>query len=124
MTQKTLPGAPDDADAPPDACPTRVRNLFDEAAPPARGERFDTLLRQGRLMIERIVSSAQVEPREYVQIQDEWALMVQGKATLRIGERVLELESGDHVFLPAGTPHCVETVSPGALWLAVHLYPE
>ena len=33
------------------------------------------------------------------------------------------LTSGDHLFLPAQTPHTVLQVSDGALWLAVHLHP-
>jgi cupin 2 domain-containing protein len=34
----------------------------------------------------------------------------------------VQLKSGDHLFLPARTPHTVQCVSDGALWLAVHLH--
>lgn len=34
----------------------------------------------------------------------------------------VSLKSGDHLFLPAGTPHTVTQVSDGAIWLAVHLH--
>jgi cupin 2 domain-containing protein len=99
-------------------------NLFEPTDPPQGGERFDTLLRHKNLQIERIVSSALTPPHAYVQAQDEWVLLAQGSATLVVDGQVLNLRTGDHVFLPAGTPHTVEQVSDGAMWLAVHLHPE
>lgn len=96
-------------------------NLFDDAAPPAQGERFTPLLKHKNLLIERIVSSANSLPVDYVQTQDEWVLLVQGEAVLQVAGESVSLASGDHVFLPAGTPHKVKRVSDGAMWLAVHL---
>jgi YbgC/YbaW family acyl-CoA thioester hydrolase len=113
-----------DASNAPDASAPAPSNLFDEAAPPHAAERFDTLLRHRNLLIERIVSSAAAPPRRYVQPQDEWVLMLRGEAALALDGKPLRLASGDHAFLPAGTPHTVERVSEGALWLAVHLFPE
>lgn len=101
----------------------RAGNLFEDALPPTQGERFDTLLSLGKLHIERIVSSADIEPKLYVQEQDEWVLLVQGEATLEIDGIPHELKAGDHVFLPAGTPHQVAWAAPGSVWLAVHLHP-
>ena len=60
-------------------------NIHDDAAVPASGERFDTLLRHRNLQVERIISSSDIRPVEYVQEQDEWVLLVQGSATLLIG---------------------------------------
>ncbi|MFT3859304.1 MAG: cupin domain-containing protein [Aquabacterium sp.] len=102
----------------------KAGNLFKDAGAPDHGERFDTLLKLGRLHIERIVSSADIAPKVYVQDQDEWVLLVQGEATLEIGGAPHELAAGDHLFLPAGTPHQVLRTSAGAMWLAVHLHPE
>ncbi len=102
----------------------RTNNLFTDAAPPDKGERFDTILSHRNLVVERIVSSAAITPQEYVQPQDEWVLLVQGEAVLQVaGESVL-LKPGDHLFLPAGMPHTVERTSKGTMWLAVHLHPE
>lgn len=98
-------------------------NVFADAQPPATGERFDELLRHRNLVIERIVSSAAVTPTEYVQPQDEWVVLLQGEATLVVAGVPRSLTAGDTVFLPAGVPHTVARVSPGALWLAVHLHP-
>jgi cupin 2 domain-containing protein len=120
-----LPAGPTSPDGPaPEVSRVRAGGLFDDADAPRRGERFDTLLKHGKLVIERIISSAAIDSRTYVQAQDEWVLMVRGEAALQVAEETIRLESGDYVFLPAGTPHRVERASAGALWLAVHLYPE
>ena len=107
--------------------PDRARNsdnLFTDAAAPHQGERFDTLLSHRNLVIERIVSSAAMTPKEYAQAQDEWVLLVKGEAVLQVAGESITLKSGDHLFLPAGVPHTVERASDGAMWLAVHLHPE
>ncbi len=102
----------------------RTDNLFTDAAPPDKGERFDTILSHRNLVIERIVSSATITPQEYVQPQDEWVLLIQGEALLQVAGESVSLKSGDHLFLPAGVPHTVEHTSEGAMWLAVHLHSE
>ena len=102
----------------------RRGNFFTDTNPPPAGERFDELLRHRNLVVERIVSSAFITPQEYVQPQDEWVLLVQGEAVLRVDGEAISLKAGDYLFLPAGTPHTVERTSEGAMWLAVHLYPE
>ena len=100
-----------------------IRNLFDNLAPPSTGERFETLLEHRNLLIERISSSSDIPLTKYIQTQDEWVLLVQGTAEMEIDGKTKSLKSGDYVFLPANTPHCVKSVSEGALWLAVHLHP-
>jgi cupin 2 domain-containing protein len=99
-------------------------NLFTDAQAPLKGERFEALLTHKNLVVERIVSSADTTPTEWVQHQDEWVVLLQGEATLEIAGRSVELHSGDYVFLPSGTCHVVRRVTGGALWLAVHLYPS
>ena len=99
-------------------------NLFDDAQTPRDGERFDELLKHRNLVVERIVSSAAITPQDYVQAQDEWVLLVQGEADLRVEGELRTLTPGDYVFLPAGTAHRVERTQAGTLWLAVHLHPD
>lgn len=101
-----------------------MNNLFASLDPPAQGERFDTLLAHRNLVIERIVSSADIEPVDYVQEQDEWVLLLRGGAVMRVGEETVTLGEGDYLFLPAGTPHRVERCAAGTLWLAIHLHPD
>lgn len=90
-------------------------------SPPETGERFETLLACKGVMIERIVSSSRLTSHEYIQEQDEWAILLNGEAVLEIAGKRVPLTSGDHIFLPSNTPHSVVSVSNGALWLAVHI---
>lgn len=99
-------------------------NLLANAAPPAIGERFETLLRHRNLVVERIISSSAPEASEYIQQQDEWVVVIQGEARLNAGAESVALTAGDYLFLPAGTPHAVEYVAEGTIWLAIHLYPD
>ncbi|MBI2732547.1 MAG: cupin domain-containing protein [Aquabacterium sp.] len=101
-----------------------IRNLFSDAQMPDSGERFDTLLEHNKVMIERIVSGKEVTPTEYIQPQDEWVVLLTGQALLEVAGEPVSLVAGDHLFLPAHTPHTVVQVSPGATWLAVHLFPR
>ncbi len=100
-------------------------NIFDRLPCPAAGESFEEILRHRNLVIERIVSSAHPEPNLYDQTQDEWVLLVQGQATLELAGETLDMGPGDHVLIPAHTPHRLLRTSqqPPCLWLAVHLYP-
>lgn len=98
-------------------------NFFTQSEPPLQGEHFKELLRHKNLVIERIVSSAEITPVEYVQTQDEWVLLLQGEAVLSMAGESIELDAGDYIFIPAGVAHTVQQVSPGTVWLAVHLFP-
>lgn len=101
-----------------------IRNIFSDAQAPELGERFDTLLQQGHVVIERIVSGLEVTPVEYIQPQDEWVVLLTGQAQLDVAGQLVSLTAGEHLFLPAHTPHTVTQVSPGATWLAVHIHPR
>ena len=102
----------------------RTHNLFTDAEPPYEGERFDTLLSHKNLIVERIVSSSAIAPREYVQPHDEWVILIKGQAVLQVAGESITLTPGDHLFLPARVPHTVERTSHGAMWLAVHLHSD
>lgn len=97
-------------------------NLYDHTAPPEKGERFDELFRHRNLVIERIVSSADIQPTQYRQAQDEWVVLLRGEAELDVAGKKVRLEAGQHLFIPAGVPHTVTRTSDGAMWLAVHLH--
>jgi bis(5'-nucleosidyl)-tetraphosphatase len=108
---------------PSSQCPKLLSgNLFEGLTCPATGERFEELLSQGRLRIERIVSSSEPEPTPYDQPQDEWVLLLEGRARIELDGEPLELRPGDWVFIPAHTRHRVLSTSPQprCLWLAVH----
>ena len=104
----------------------RGGNLLPGLDCPPGGERFEDLLQCGRVRIERILSSAAPEPRVYDQPQDEWVLLLEGRARLELDGRPLDLGPGDWLFIPARTPHRVLATwpEPRCLWLAVHMHPD
>jgi len=96
-------------------------NLYNFAIP-KYGEDFTTLLEHKNIKINRIVSSADVEPVEYIQDEDEWVVVIEGKATLLLEHEEKVLKKGDTLFIPAKTPHKVLKTKNGTVWLAVHIY--
>ncbi|HEX6830470.1 MAG TPA: cupin domain-containing protein [Methyloceanibacter sp.] len=95
-------------------------------ARPLPDEVVDLLVERSGLRIERIVSTGQATPEGqwYDQDTDEWVLVVQGSARLRIeGEREdRELSEGDWILLPAHCRHRVTwtRAEPPTVWLAIH----
>jgi cupin 2 domain-containing protein len=93
------------------------------------GERFETLVSDGAVRIERITSRGQASPPGfwYEQPQREWVLLVSGRAGLEIeGEaRTVELSPGDWLDIPAWRRHRVLWTATGepTLWLALHWEP-
>jgi cupin 2 domain-containing protein len=100
-------------------------NFFTNSPAPVSGESWEDLWRQANLRVERISSSASPDPGLYDQEQDEWVMLVEGRAVLEVAGRRVPLSPGDYLVIPAHTPHRVlEThPEPRCLWLAVHLYP-
>ncbi len=98
-------------------------NLF-AAIPASMAEEFtETLLAAGRVRIERIVSEGHASPAGfwYDQPENEWVLLVQGEARLRLENEVVDLKPGDWLNIPAHQKHRVEWTTPHAptIWLAV-----
>lgn len=99
---------------------------FPQAAIDGTEETFETLLAKPGLRIERILSSGQASPPDfwYCQPQDEWVMVLQGSAGLRLENEpdVRVLQVGDFINIPAQCRHRVEwTDAMGpTLWLAVH----
>ena len=80
-------------------------------------------MRVRNLVIEHVLSGA-VAPVDYDQIEDEWAVVLEGAAVLDVdGERV-ELGAGDWVVLASRTPHRLLHTEPGTSWLTVKLDRE
>jgi len=89
---------------------------------PKSGETFTTLLEHKNIKINHIVSSACLEPIEYMQEEDEWLLLLEGEATLLIGDEEEKLIKGETLFIPAKTPHTILNTSSGTVWLTVHIF--
>ena len=59
-------------------------NIFDKIDIPHKGELFETLLQKSNIIIKRIVSS-HIERSEIItQDEEEWFILVEGSATLKI----------------------------------------
>ena len=87
-------------------------------------ELFTTLLEDGDVRIERIVSHGHSSPPGfwYDQDQAEWVLVLRGAARLEFDDRVLDMRPGDFVNIPAHQKHRVAWTTPDepTIWLAVH----
>ncbi|MET0307152.1 MAG: cupin domain-containing protein [Sphingomonas sp.] len=104
----------------------KVDNLLAKLPAAKRAEAFTELLARPGLRIERIVSRGQATPEAepMVQESDEWVLVLEGAAGLRIEDSdEARLGPGDHVWIAAGQRHWVTWTAKdrATVWLAVHL---
>lgn len=105
-------------------------NLFSGLPGALPEERFETLLQSRHCRLERILSRGHATPAGvwYDQDQDEWVVLLAGRAGLRFAdeETPLTLIPGDYVWIPAHRRHRVEWTSNDepAVWLALHLTVE
>ena len=87
-------------------------------------ELIEALWAGGGARVERIVSSGQSSPPGfwYDQDEDEWIVLLQGRAALEYGDGGgAELRPGDWLLIPAHCRHRVASTSsdPCCIWLAV-----
>ena len=86
-------------------------------------EFFETLFTTSEeTRVERIISHGQITPEGewYDQEQDEWVMVVKGKARIAYldgGE--VSLAKGDYLFLPRHVRHRVAYTSSPCVWLAI-----
>jgi cupin 2 domain-containing protein len=95
--------------------------LESPAGAPPEGERIVQLAELPGARIEQILSGSLPAPLSFVQGHDEWVVLLEGRARLRVAELELELGPGEWLLLPAGCPHTVLWTQAGTSWLAVHL---
>jgi len=100
---------------------TLLMNIFDYTIP-ASGEEFTALLEHKNVKIVRIVSSDKLESKVYIQKEDEWVVVLEGKATMLINGEPKIINKGETLFIPSDTPHEIIDIVDGTLWLAVHIY--
>jgi len=96
-------------------------NIFDTITP-KHGETFITLLEHKNIKINRIVSSSNIKPVEYIQEEDEWLVLLEGEATLLINNEEKVLIKGETLFIPANVPHTVLKTKSSTIWLTVHIF--
>ena len=109
---------------------TDLGNLYDDLPADTAEEIFTRLAEGGRFKLEKIVSTGQSTPAGewYDQVDDEWVILLAGKAGLLIeGERAARaLNPGDFMLLPAHKRHRVEWTAADepTVWLALHFSPQ
>ena len=96
-------------------------NIYDYITPRI-GETFTTLLQHKNIKINRIVSSDDLDETEYIQEEDEWLVVLEGKATLLLKDEKKTLIKGESLFIPSKTPHRVVRTQNGTIWLTVHIF--
>jgi len=100
-------------------------NFLRDLATDTSDELVQTILTAGEMRIERIVSHGHASPEGfwYDQDENEWVLLLQGAARLRIeGEEPLEMTAGSFINIPARQKHRVEWThaEQKTIWLAIH----
>ncbi len=101
--------------------PLNCSNIYHDSAVPSEGERFKRLLKKNNVEILRIISSPKIDQEVMCQKSDEWFIMIEGSATIMIGDMRRELIKGDYCFIEAKQVHQVLRVEEGSVWLAVHI---
>jgi len=96
-------------------------NIYDFKIP-SIGEDFTTLFENKNIKIVRIVSSDKLEVVEYCQEEEEFVILLEGSAQLDVEGRVVTLNRGDTLYIPAKSKHKVLATDKGTLWIAIHFY--
>jgi mannose-6-phosphate isomerase-like protein (cupin superfamily) len=104
----------------------KVANLLEKLPAAKRAEAFTELLARPGVKLERIVSNGQATPEDAPMVQDadEWVVVLQGAAGMRIEDSAeVTLGPGDHLLIAAGQKHWVTWTAKdrATVWLAVHL---
>lgn len=106
-------------------------NLFAGIDREADGERFEQLVAQRGVVIERIVSTGQSSPEGfwYDDPRDEWVVLLAGSAALQFeaeGDATRQLSPGDYAHIPAHCRHRVTWTDERAptVWLAIYFGEE
>ena len=93
--------------------------LRDPHSAPAAGEDVTRLAQLPHAVVEQILSGRIDGPLDYRQDEDEWVVVLHGRAVLDVEDERIHLGPGDWVLLPALTPHRLVETDPGTSWLTV-----
>ena len=102
----------------------KPKNIFAAIENTAGAEDFSTLVETEAVTIARIVSHSHTSPPGfwYDQGEDEWVMVVRGSAALEFSSgEIVEMNQGDHLFIPRHVRHRVARTSEMTIWLAVHV---
>jgi len=100
-----------------------LKNIFGELPEGgAAGEITEIIAKNEKVRIERIISTGQHSAADfwYEQQENEFVLLVTGRAELEFETGVRELTPGDYMIIPALSRHRVRSTSASepTIWLA------
>ncbi|MDO5734060.1 MAG: cupin domain-containing protein [Eubacteriales bacterium] len=99
-------------------------NVFDKLRFSEQEEVVDHLFHSPILRVERIASNGQ-STEFFEQEEDELVYLVQGEAIIEDADgRLLELKTGELLYLPAGYKHRVTKSSTECIWLCFFFPPQ
>lgn len=86
-------------------------------------EIFEELFEKDGVKIKRITSPKNFKSEVFVQDANEWVMVLQGSAELKMENKEIYLKAGEHVFIPSKTSHQILKTSGDieTVWLAVYL---
>ena len=103
-----------------------MKNIFENIPDATQGEVFETIVENGNVRIERIVSEGQATPEGQwlCQKENEWVILLAGSAEILFeddGTRY-NMAPGDQIFIKSRRRHRVERTDAEkkTLWIAVH----
>ena len=105
----------------------RVDNLFANLPELYESEQSLSLFEKPSIKIERLVSESYSSPAGfwYDQDEDEWVVVLRGKATLEFEEgQLVYMQEGDYVTISRHVKHRVRQTDPKTIWLSVHVRCE
>ena len=103
----------------------KIKNIFNDIPSNLSKEILDEIISTDKIRIERIISKGQTSPENfwYDQEENEWVIVIKGKAKLKIidEDELIELNEGDYINIPSHKKHRVEWTDPEieTIWLAV-----
>ena len=101
-----------------------MKNIYQNIPKNAKEEIFEVLAKSENTRIERIISNGPESSSGewYDQEENEWVVLLKGKAKLVFNEVEEVLEPGDHILIKPHRRHKVEILEEAGetIWLAVH----
>jgi len=99
-----------------------MNNIFDFELPELDSEHFYTQFENEKVSIKTIVSNTLSTPQTFQQECEEWVVVLQGCAKIKMDNRVYKLKKGDTLFIPKNKEHTLLKTKKTVVWLAVYIY--
>lgn len=98
-------------------------NVFDINPKSSNKEVFKELYANKDIAIEKILSYGQVTPEKepYIQDHDEWVMIIEGSAKVKLDSKEYSLHKGESLFIPKNKKHWVTYTENPTIWLAIHV---